>query len=181
MPASSTSEPAAGRAARRRRVLVGGVGYTNLRDLSLGPLLVERLRGSVWPTGIDIEDLSAGAIHEVHVLQSRPPYDAAILVAGVRRGGEPGTVRAYRWEHPARTTDEIQERVSEALVGIIGLDTLLTVLDHFRALPEDTRIVEVEPRDEEWGPDLSPAVDLVLPDVERLVRDQIAQIAAVAA
>ena len=178
MPASLTSEPAVDRAPRERRVLVGGVGYTNLRDLSLGPLLVERLRRTAWPTGVDIEDLSAGAIHEVHVLQSRPPYDAAILISGVRRGGAPGTVRAYRWDHPARTADEIQERVSEALVGIIGLDTLLTVLDHFGALPDDTRIVEVEPRDESWGPDLSPAVGLVLSDVERLVRGQIAEVAA---
>lgn len=178
MPASLTSEPAVDRATRQRRVLVGGVGYTNLRDLSLGPLLVERLRRTAWPEGIDIEDLSAGAIHEVHVLQSRMPYDAAILIAGVRRGGLPGTVRSYRWEHPARTTDEIQERVSEALVGIIGLDTLLTVLDHFRALPDDTRILEVEPRDEEWGPDLSPAVDRAASDVERLVREQIAEVAA---
>lgn len=178
MPASSTSEPAVGRTARQRRVLVGGVGYTNLRDLSIGPLIVERLRGTRWPTGIDIEDLSAGAIHEVHVLQSRLPYDAAILVSGVRRGGAPGSVRTYRWEHPARTSDEVQERVSEALVGIIGLDTLLTVLDYFRALPEDTRIVEVEPSDEEWGPDLSPTVGLVMPEVERLVREQIAEVAA---
>jgi len=157
---------------------VGGVGYTNLRDLSFGPLLVERLRRTPWPAGVDIEDLSAGAIHEVHVLQSRPPYDAAILISGVRRGGPAGTVRVYGWDHAPRTTDEVQERVSEALVGIIGLDTLLTVLDHFEALPADTRIVEVEPRDEDWGPDLSGPVESVMADVERMVRDQIAEVAA---
>jgi hydrogenase maturation protease len=161
-----------------RRVLVGGVGYTNLRDLSVGPLLVERLRRTSWPPGVDIEDLSAGAIHEVHVLQSRQPYDAAILISGVRRGAPAGTVRAYRWDHTLRTSDEVQERVSEALVGIIGLDTLLTVLDHFGALPADTRIVEVEPRDEDWGPDLSAPVGSVMAELERVVRDQIAELAA---
>jgi hydrogenase maturation protease len=157
---------------------VGGVGYTNLRDLSIGPLLVERLRRTSWPPGVDIEDLSAGAIHEVHVLQSRQPYDAAILISGVRRGAPAGTVRAYRWDHTLRTSDEVQERVSEALVGIIGLDTLLTVLDHFGALPADTRIVEVEPRDEDWGPDLSAPVGSVMAELERVVRDQIAELAA---
>lgn len=178
MPVNSTSEAAGGASRAIRRVLVGGVGYTNLRDLSFGPLLVDRLRLTSWPDGVDIEDLSAGAIHEVHVLQSRRPYDAAILISGVRRGGPAGTVRAYRWDHAVRTTDQIQERVSEALVGIIGLDTLLTVLDHFGALPADTRIVEVEPRDEDWGPDLSVPVDSVMGEVERLVRDQIAEVAA---
>ena len=178
MPANSTSEVTADAALPLRRVLVGGVGYTNLRDLSFGPLLVERLRRTHWPIGVDIEDLSAGAIHEVHVLQSRPPYDAAILISGVRRGGPAGTVRIYAWDHAQRTVDEIQERVSEALVGIIGLDTLLTVLDHFKALPADTRIVEVEPCDEDWGPDLSTPVDSVMAEVERMVRDQIAEVAA---
>lgn len=178
MPVNSTSELTIDPASRERRILVGGVGYTNLRDLSLGPLLVERLRRTPWPAGVDIEDLSAGAIHEVHVLQSRQPYDAAILISGVRRGAAAGTVRAYRWDHPRRTADEVQERVSEAVVGIIGLDTLLIVLDHFGALPDDTRIVEVEPHDEGWGPDLSAPVASAFAAVERLVRDQIAEVAA---
>jgi len=175
---NSTSEVTVDTRPGERRVLVGGVGYTNLRDLSVGPLLVERLRQTSWPPGVDIEDLSAGAIHEVHLLQSRQPYDAAILISGVRRGGPAGKVRAYRWDHTPRTSDEVQERVSEALVGIIGLDTLLTVLDHFGALPADTRIVEVEPKDEDWGPDLSVPVGSVMAEVERVVRDQIAETAA---
>lgn len=178
MPVNSTSSVAIEGRSAVRRVLIGGVGYTNLRDLSFGPLLVQRLRARTWPAGVEIEDLSAGAIHEVHVLQSREPYDLAILIAGVRRGGPAGSIRTYRWDHAPRTTDEVQERVSEALVGIIGLDTLLIVLDHFRALPPDTRIVEVEPRDEDWGPDLSEPVGAVLEEVDRLVWDQITEVAA---
>lgn len=176
MPAKSTIERPAETGGTR--ILVGGVGYTNLRDMSFGPLLVERLRRTTWPSGVDIEDLSAGAIHEVHFLQDRAPYDAAILIAGVRRGGGPGAVRAYRWDHAPRTADEVQDRISEALVGIIDLDTLLIVLDHFKALPADTWIFEVEPRDEDWGPDLSPPVESVMIVVERMVRDQIAEVAA---
>ena len=153
-----------------RRVLVGGVGYTNLRDLSVGPLLVERLRRSAWPDGVDIEDLSAGAIHVLHALQAGPAHDAAILVAGVRRGGPPGTIRLQRWAHPRQTGEVVQERVAEALVGLIDLDTLVTVLDHFEALPRDTWIIEIEPRDEDWGESLSPPVGAILDEVERLVR-----------
>ena len=156
-----------------RRVLIGGVGYTNLRDMSVGPLLVERLRRSSWPDGVDIEDLSAGAIHVLHALQAGPAHDAVILVAGVRRGGPPGTIRQRRWAHPPQTDDAVQERVAEALVGIIDLDTLVIVLDHFKALPADTRIIEIEPRDEDWGEALSPPVDATLDEVESLVRRQV--------
>ncbi|MBA2372598.1 MAG: hypothetical protein H0V74_00140 [Chloroflexi bacterium] len=149
---------------------MGGVGYTNLRDMSVGPLLVERLGRSAWPDGVDIEDLSAGAIHVLHALQAGPVYDAAILVAGVRRGGPPGTIRERRWLHPRQTDEAVQERVAEALVGIIDLDTLVTVLDHFGALPRDTRIIEVEPRDEDWGETLSAPVEAVQAELDRLVR-----------
>ncbi len=161
-----------------RRVLVGGVGYTNLRDLSFGPHLVARIRDGSWPAGVDIEDLSAGAIHVLHALQAGPPYSAAVLVAGVQRGDPPGTVRRIRWAHPPRTPDEVQERVGEALTGIISLDTLLTVLDHFAALPDDTLIIEVEPRDDDWGAELSPPVEFAVERVDRLVREAVTEILA---
>jgi hydrogenase maturation protease len=159
-------------------VLVGGVGYTNLRDLSFGPHLVARIRDSAWPAGVDVEDLSAGAIHVLHALQAGPPYAAALLVAGVRRGDPPGTVRRRRWTHPAPPPDEIQARVGEALTGIIGLETLLTVLDHFRALPDNTLIFEVEPRDEDWGAELSPPVEAVVDRVDRLLREAVTEMLA---
>src|SRR3990172_8276576 len=91
--AAPSADAVPGAAVRGRRVLVGGVGYTNLRDLSAGPLLVERLACLDWPAGVDVEDLSAGAVHVLHALQAAEPYDAMILVAGVRRGDAPGTVR----------------------------------------------------------------------------------------
>lgn len=174
---SSEAIPAPAPAATRR-VLVGGVGYTNLRDLSFGPHLVERIREGPWPAGVDVEDLSAGAIHVLHALQAGPPYAAAVLVAGVRRGDPPGTVRRSRWTHPPRAADEVQERVGEALTGIIGLETLLTVLDHFRALPDDTLIIEVEPRDEDWGAELSPPVEAVVDRVDGLVREAVVEMLA---
>ncbi len=161
--------------AATRRVLVAGVGYTNLRDLSFGPHLVERLRSGVWPPGVDVEDLSAGAIHVLHALQASPPYAAAILVAGIRRGDPPGTVRRSHWMHPPRPTEEVQERIGEALTGIISLDTLLTVLDHFGALPDDTLVIEVEPRDEGWGAELSPPVEAAVSQVDRFVREAVAE------
>ncbi len=159
-----------------RRVLIGGVGYTNLRDMSVGPMLVERLRRSAWPDGVDIEDLSAGAIHVLHALQAGDDHDAAILVAGVRRGGPPGTIRQRRWMHPGQTDDAVQARVAEALVGIIDLDTLVIVLDHFKALPTDTRIIEIEPRDDDWGESLSPPVGAILDEVERMVRRTVQEV-----
>ncbi|MBA2756161.1 MAG: hypothetical protein H0U37_01780, partial [Chloroflexi bacterium] len=80
------------------------------------------------------------------------------------------------WAHPPQTDDAVQERVAEALVGIIDLDTLVIVLDHFKALPRDTRIIEIEPRDEDWGETLSPPVGAILDEVERLLRRRVEEV-----
>jgi len=164
VPASSTTEVA-------DRVLVGGVGYTNLRDLSAGPELVARLRRETWPAGVDVEDLSAGAIHLVHELQARPPYRAAVLVAAVARGRRPGTIHERRWHHPSLAPGEVQERVGEALTGVISLDALLAVLGHFGVLPAATTVFEIEPRDTAWGEPLSAPVAGALTALEARVRE----------
>jgi len=40
------------------RILIAGVGYRNLRDMSLGPVLMDRLGQESWPDSVEIEDLS---------------------------------------------------------------------------------------------------------------------------
>jgi len=163
VPAASTTEIAA-------HVLVGGVGYTNLRDLSAGPALVDRLRRAEWPPGVDVEDLSAGAIHLVHELQSRRPYTRAVLVGAIARGREAGSIHERRWEHPVFSRDEVQERVGEALTGVISLDALLVVLDHFGVLPAETTVIEVEPVDRGWGEGFSPTLAALVPVLEGRIR-----------
>ncbi len=136
-----------------RRVLVAGVGYRNLRDLSLGPLAIERFGASTDST--DVEDLSYGPIDVLFLLQRRQPYAAAIFIAAVHRGRRPGTVTRTSWTAPATTTDALQERVAEAVTGVISLDNLLAICAHFRALPTDVTLIEIEPSDDGWGDVLS--------------------------
>lgn len=152
--------------------LVGGVGYTFLRDGSLGPAVAAALAAEPWPAGVRVEDLGYGAIAVVQRLQeARPPFDRLVLVGTARRGDPPGTVRTYRWgRHRLPGEAEIQARVAEAVTGIIGLDTLLAVAGFFEALPPEVLVVEVEPEDEGWGDGFSPAVEAVRADVMDRVR-----------
>lgn len=146
------------------RTLVGGVGYRFLRDESLGPWVVDTLAGEAGG-GIEVEDLSFGPVALVHVLHERPAYDRLVLVSAVRRGRRPGTIEQYRWDGRLPPADEIQARVAEAVTGVISLDNLLVVCGAFGALPEDVRVVEVEPGDEGWGEGFSESLDARLPDV----------------
>lgn len=159
-----------------RRILVAGVGYGNLRDLSVGPLLVERWRGQAWPPAVELEDLSFGAVAVLHWFQANPPFSAAIFVAAAPRGGCPGSVHRYTWDGPRATADEVQQRVAEAVTGIISLDTLLTVVGYFGGLPPTVIVVEVEPRDRAWGTALSPVVEAALDEVERTVHQDVQEL-----
>jgi len=154
------------------RTLIGGVGYSYLRDGSLGPLVVAELAREAWPDGVLVEDLSYGPIAVMQRLQDAvPPFDRLVLVAAVRRGQAPGTVTRYRWDHRLPDAVEIQARVAEAVTGVISLDNLLVVAGFFKALPPDVSVLEVEPLDEGWGEGLSPVVEAAWPRVIDALRD----------
>lgn len=147
-----------------KRVFIGGVGYTNLRDLSVGPLVVPELAHETWPDGVEIDDLSIGGpISAVLRFGEALPYDRVVLFGGVGRGRKPGQVYAYRWDGVLPDSDEIQGCVTEAVTGIISIDNLLIVGGHFGIWPADTIVVEVEPREDDWGPQMSETVRAALP------------------
>ena len=156
-----------------RRILIGGVGYRNLRDMSVGPLLSDRLRQLSWPEGVEIEDLSYGPIGIMHNLDDRPPYERLILIAGVKRDREPGGIYSYRWNHELPDPEEIQARVSEAVTGVISLDNLLIICSYFKKLPRDVNVIEVEAIDDNWGEELTPAIETILPAVIQEIHNQI--------
>jgi hydrogenase maturation protease len=149
-------------------VLVGAIGYRNLRDGSVAFEVIERLNGDA-PDGVEIEDVSYHPVGFTQNLQDRPPYDRIVLIASVARGRAPGTVTAYRWDQKLPDKEEVQTRVSEAVTGVISLDNTLVVCGALGGFPEDVRVVEIEPASEEWGEQLSPEVEERLPEIVEAV------------
>ena len=167
---AGASAPGPDRAGRPRRVLVGGVGYRFLRDLSFGPLLTDALRREAWPEGVEIEDLSYGPVAILHNFDARAAYDRLVLVAGVKRGRPSGSVTQYRWDGRLPDEEEIQARVEEAGSGVISLDNLLVFLTYFRRLPEEVVVIEVEGAEEDWGEGFTPEVEAAIPRVVAQIR-----------
>jgi hydrogenase maturation protease len=161
---------------RAGRVLIGGVGYSNLRDRSFGPLLIERLRRRAWPSDVVVDDLSFGAIDVLFKLQAEPrPFRLGIFVGAVARGRPPGTVEQYSWSGLTLAPEELQERVAEAVTGVVSLENLLHILAHFGTLPRRTEVIEVEPEAvEAWGPDLSSPVSAAFAGVEARILEALA-------
>jgi hydrogenase maturation protease len=154
------------------RVLIAGVGYRNLRDLSIGPVLIDQLKNEKWPTGVEIEDLSYGPVAVMHNFDDRPPYDKIIFLAGVNRNRQPGQISSYRWRHELPDPEEIQARMGEAVTGVVSLDNLLIISTYFKKLPEDVVVVEVEPADETWGEGFTRPIEEAIPMIIELIRRQ---------
>lgn len=168
-PAESTNRTSTeGARIGRPRVLVGGIGYRNLRDGSIGLHVIERLADRAGE-GIEVEDVSYHPVGLSQNLEERPDYDRVVLVAAVARGRAPGSVTSYRWDGRLPDNDEIQTRVSEAVTGVISLDNTLVVCGVLGGFPDDVRVVEVEPASEQWGEELSPEIEERLPEIVEAV------------
>jgi Ni,Fe-hydrogenase maturation factor len=154
------------------RALVGSVGYFNLRDMSAGPMVIERLKSDGLPGGVDVFDLSyGGPIATVHRLnETDPPYERLVLVGAVDRPREEPGYRWYRWVRHLPPPEEVQARVAEAVTGVIDLESFPIIAQQFDALPDDVRIVEIQAVDTAAGLAPSPAVEATIPEVCALVR-----------
>jgi hydrogenase maturation protease len=154
------------------RVLVGGVGYRFLRDGSVGPLLTEQLADELAVRareGIEVEDLSYGPVALSMNLTERPDYDRLVIFGAVERGRKPGTIDAYRWRGELPESEQIQERVSEAVTGVISLENVLVVCGALGGLPDDVRVIEIEPEDLGWGEGFSQTVSDRLAELKQRV------------
>lgn len=136
------------------RVIVGGIGYRNLRDHSAGVYLADRLMDQQWPESVVVEDLSYCPVAVAWRLLEEPDsarFARAIFVAAVERGRTPGAVVAYRWDGALPEPEEVQRCVSDAVTGVIHLDSSLVVTRQLEALPDDVAVVEIEPLLHEFG------------------------------
>ena len=155
------------------RILVGGVGYRNLRDHSFGVVLVEGLDSAGWPAGVSVEDISYNPIAVVQRLQDEAPdtqFELAVIAGALQRPGrEPGTLAVYRWNNVMPAPMAIHDAITEAVTGIISLDNTLIVARYFEALPQTVVVLELEPDAHEFGADLTPSVAEALTHARRLV------------
>jgi len=137
-------------------ILLAGVGYSHLSDLSFGPLLVERLQELSWPEDVHIEDFSYGPIGVLMRLEDEPvQYNRAIFAGAMERDRAPGTLNIYTWEGGPADPEQVQARIAEAVTGVISLENLLIIMDHFKALPASTTVIELEPVEQQWGMDMT--------------------------
>lgn len=129
------------------RIALGLVGYYQfIRGYPLGPELKERLERQSWPDHqVDIKEMNWGPVAIVQEFQaSSTIYDRVVLIAAVERGGKTGTVTCRRWTGGKLDVMAVQNRIFEAVTGIISVDNLLVIGEHFRIWPTELIVIEAE-------------------------------------
>lgn len=155
------------------RVLVGGVGLPWLRDLDFGTQFIRRAEAETWPDNVVLEDLSYAAHRVLHRLQEVGPTKVVLVGAMPRGIDSPGTVRRYRLDLTSPPAEEVHERLTEAIGGIIDLDHTLAVVRHWQGFPPDTVVIEVEPADKSFGLGFSDPVEAIVASVVAMVRQEV--------
>ena len=127
--------------------LIGIVGYTPvLEAFPLGPRLVDDLRRLLPEDGsVAIENMSWGPIHVVQRFQDQAVKpERLVLVGGSSVSTEPGRVRAFRWIGGGLPEQAVQERIYEAVTGIVDIENTLVIGEHFGIWPVECFVVEAD-------------------------------------
>lgn len=128
--------------------LIGIVGYSPVLDAyPLGPQLMLGLeRRFAGLEGIAIENMTWGPIHIVQHFQDDdgPRPARLILIGGSPDSASPGAVTAYKWGGGKLPAALLQERVYEAVTGIVDIDNTLAIGEHFGIWPAEVYVVEVD-------------------------------------
>ena len=141
-----------------------GVGNLLLKDEGVGVHVVQALQKASLKGELTIID--GGTCPETFYLLPQG-IDKLIIVDAVRGGCEPGTV--YRF-----TPQDIVFRSGTVTsVHQLGLAEGLKMIAHTELNPKDVVIVGVEPKEIDWGLELSPELQDQVPRIIDLVQEEI--------
>lgn len=137
------------------RVTVGIVGYSAVVDsYPLGPKLMAEL-AAVFADhpNVTVENFTWSPVHIVQRFQDgeleRP--DRIVLAGLAAESREPGRVDTYRWLGGHQDEIKVQERVYEAVTGIVDLENTLMIGSYFGVWPKECLTAEADVAPDTFG------------------------------
>ncbi len=148
----------------RAKVVVIGVGNILLKDEGIGVHVAQALQKLEPCEDIDLEVIDAGTSPDVFL--SFQGVDKLIVIDAARGGGEPGTI--YRFD-PENLAHEAKGITS---VHQVGLPQSLKLMDYLGLKPKEVVIFGIEPKEIDWGLELSAEIGQKIPEVVKLILDE---------
>lgn len=136
-----------------------GVGNRLLRDDGVGPRVIDALEETVDVPSEKIRLYDAGTTG-FFALEAMSDCERAIVVDAIQTGQEPGTVREYRFKDGG-----FDEEVPQVTMHDISFTEALTFARDVYDLPDDVRIIGVEPGSLATGLELTDPVREAIPTI----------------
>lgn len=156
-----------------KNVLLGTVGYQLLRNHSVGPNLLPQLQSISWEGSVTVEEMNWGPIAIVQYFQTlKKPFDRVIFLVAIERPErDVGDISVYQWLGHLPSEKQIQACVGDAATGVISVENLLVIGEHFKIWPEEVFLVDVEPGVEQAGEHLTTEVEAKIPEILRILEE----------
>ena len=143
------------------KITVLGMGNILLKDEGIGVQIAQALAGTPSTNNVELDVIDGGTLLDAPFFFEE--VDKLIIVDAVRGGGEIGEI--YRF-HP-----EDIELDSEVLTSLHQVSLLenLWLMERFGEIPKDIVIIGIEPKDTNWGLELSAELQQQLPQIVKVV------------
>jgi hydrogenase maturation protease len=147
------------------RIAVVGVGNLLLKDEGIGIHVVRALQESPLPDGVVVIDGGTSP----DVLDYLEPADKLVIIDAAEAGGEPGAIYRFR---PDDVTLETGEAISLHELGLISSLKTMSLLGK---TPPEVIIIGIQPKEIDWGMELSPELKEKVPEIVRVVLKETGQ------
>lgn len=145
--------------------LILGVGNLLLRDEGVGVHVISALRHRELPDDVELWDGGTASFDLLDTLAGRRQV---IIIDAVRTGSEPGTIFRFTPEDISASREQVTS------LHQVGLLEALTVAEHLLdSAPQKVIILGIEPKEIDWGLELSPEVEAAVPKVIELVMEEL--------
>ncbi|MFT4889869.1 MAG: hydrogenase maturation protease [Halobacteriales archaeon] len=148
-------------------VAVVGVGNPIMGDDGVGPKIIERLEGSPAGAADDVRLTDAGTTGFL-ALEAMSGAERAVVVDAVETGESPGTIHEYRYVDGTFETD-----VPEMTMHDVSFTEAMVAGRDVYDLPDEIRVLGVEPADVSIGDELSEAVERAATELTEVLLERI--------
>ena len=145
------------------RIVVVGVGNLLMKDEGVGIHVIQHLQEMELPP--DIELIDGGTAPDL--IAYIKAGDKLIIVDAAHAGGEPGTIYRFLPEDLATDTGTL------ASAHELGVELNLRLMSMMGSEPREIVIIGVEPKEIDWGTELTPELEQVMPKMLKAVLREI--------
>lgn len=145
--------------------LILGVGNLLLRDEGVGVHIISALRDRELPDDVELWDGGTASFDLLDTLAGRRQV---IIIDAVRTGSEAGTIFRFTPEDISTSREQFTS------LHQVGLLESLNLAEHLLdCVPEEVIILGIEPKEIDWGLELSAEVEAAVPKVIELVIEEL--------